>query len=365
MVDYSLIQPGKRPQVDLAGGFERAQLGHILGNKESLSPEMQQYGRIDPVAALKMQQGLGGKGKGMTDAQAYRYGREKELFGQAEKIATALDSLEADAIRIIQANPDVTVLGEKLSPLYTEMGRLRNAYNRVAKRKWESQASRYIDQRYAETKEGRAVGQDKRDDVKFAQETDRATIKAFLDRYKKKLSSLLNVGAALPWAARASKGDPLAAKNFMAALSRAGSDEALSDSERDLLEFADVGNKIEALVDKYVVTGQQFSAETLKGAYNSAANVMNKSGGEMDKLLDELSKSMKSQQGKNIVKNYKFNAKVPTITNWEAAFQGQGGDVAPAGTNVNQTNKNQTNKDPKTTTKVQKDAKKRVRSYGR
>lgn len=350
-LDYKILAGMKtleRPSVrtGIEQGLQdmyKARLQGVMNQELAGDPTMQAYSAMDPVAALKMMRGTG-DGRPMTEGQRKKYEMMQMKWdekmankAEADEVSNRIIELENQAVDVINSTPLVQ-LGGALSPIMKELYPARNLYQRRSGKPWQSSSTNLIDQKFKETKEGRAVSEDQRQDAKFAIDNDRQVIKSFVDRHRKTLSSLFNVEAALKWAKRAATGDPLAAKNFMAALSRAGSDEALSDSERDLLEFADVGNKIQALVDKYVVTGQQFSAATLQGAYNSAVQVMQESGASMNKMLQELKKKLGSSIGKNIIDTYIISTSVPSVGNFVNARQGQSGSGTGSNVNVNQSN---------------------------
>jgi hypothetical protein len=73
------------------------------------------------------------------------------------------------------------------------------------------------------------------------------------------------------FAEEAKLGNPVAIKNLIAATSRLGSNEALSDSELQLMLSGNIGDKFDAVVNRFIGTGTVFSAKDV----NSAIRTLN------------------------------------------------------------------------------------------
>lgn len=324
-------------------------LKSVMNQELAGDPTMQAYSAMDPVAALKMMRGSS-TGRPMTEGQRKKYEFMQKKWdekmankAEADEVSNRIIELENQAVDVINSTPLVQ-LGGALSPIMKELYPARNLYQRRSGKPWQSSSTNLIDQKFKETKEGRAVSEDRRQDVKFAEEQDKAIIKSFQDRYSKLFNAVKNVENALQWASQAAAGSPVAAKNFMAALSRAGSDEALSDSERDLLEYKDLGSMFEQGVDKLFISGRTFSAKTLKSAYESGVKVIRDGGGKLNKIIEDLinekTGKIKSNTGREMLRQMKVDTEniPPGGTFVSVDIGSTGGQGSGTNVNVNQSN---------------------------
>lgn len=114
------------------------------------------------------------------------------------------------------------------------------------------------------------------------------------------LSKLKNISS---FAEQAKLGNAMAIKNLIASTSRLGSNEALSDSELQLMLSGDVGTQFDSLINKYLGTGTIFSAKDVNNAIKVLNNYAVSNLDDIKKLANEKANDLVKTKGSNYTRS--------------------------------------------------------------
>jgi hypothetical protein len=113
------------------------------------------------------------------------------------------------------------------------------------------------------------------------------------------VANLLKLDNIASFAEQAKQGNPVAIKNLIAATSRLGSNEALSDSELQLMLSGNIGDKFDAVINRFVGTGTVFSSKDVNSAIKTLNSFANKNLEKYRKLARGKAVNINKQKPSN------------------------------------------------------------------
>ena len=206
---------------------------------------------VDPVLAGKEMGVFSSSSNKMTET-------DKKAKQRADASAIGLEAVElANTILTeLKANPNADI-----TEPFKSLNILKQKYFDITGVNLKDPSFALVDEYRKQRTDARAEskeGREQQGDVEKAIKTWR-TDNVIIQN----LSKLENIAS---FAEEAKAGNPVAIKNLIAATSRLGSNEALSDSELQLMLTQNVGDQFDTLINRLVGTGTVFSAKDVNSA---------------------------------------------------------------------------------------------------
>ena len=145
----------------------------------------------------------------------------------------------------------------------------------------------------------RIKAQEKKGSLEQAKSLDSA-INNWKKDNTKELETIKNAHKLRVFAEEAGRGNPVAIKNLMAASSKLGSDEALSDKEMEILVAGDIDAKWQSLINKAFGTGSSFGPDDVRNAISMVNRAMAKIMGSIGPVIEEDSQTLQEVWGGDI-----------------------------------------------------------------
>ena len=291
----SLLRASTRPQTGLVDAYgkgqQMARQENLMGSLASGAPRgevLSQLAYVDPLMA--------GREMGMFKTGA---GRETDAQRQQKRLADA-GPLRMEAVAL--ANKIRQSLSDPDYDPQDDFGK----YKLLESEYFTASNGKKLDvDLFTLTEEARKQGKFGMDQEKLGQERQQIADQD-ISKWRSEnvvvenLKKLDNISS---FAEQAKQGNPVAIKNLIAATSRLGSNEALSDSELQLMLTGNVGDKLEATINRLVGTGTIFSAKDV----DSAIKTLNSFANKNIKKYKELSKKKAEAINRQKKSSYTIN----------------------------------------------------------
>ena len=284
----SLLKASTRPQTGLVDAFQQGQQrgrqANLMGSLASGAPReqvLQDLSYVDPMLAGR-EMGVFTSGQAReTDAQ-----RQQKRLAQAGPLRMEAVAL-ANKIRQSLTNPDYDP--------QEDFGK----YKLLESEYFTASNGKKLDvDLFTLTEEARKQGKFGMDQGKFGQDKQKIADQD-IDKWRSNnvaIANLQKLDNIASFAEEAKRGNPVAIKNLIAATSRLGSNEALSDSELQLMLSGNIGDKFDAVVNRFIGTGTVFSAKDVNSAIKTLNSFAKKNIEKYTELAEEKAKSINRQK---------------------------------------------------------------------
>ena len=287
----SLLKASTRPQTGLVDAFQQGQQrgrqANLMGSLASGAPReqvLQDLSYVDPMLAGR-EMGIFKSGQAReTDAQ-----RQQKRLAQAGPLRMEAVAL-ANKIRQSLSNPDYDP--------QEDFGK----YKLLESEYFTASNGKKLDvDLFTLTEEARKQGKFGMDQSKFGQDKQKIADQD-IDKWRSNnvaVANLQKLDNIASFAEEAKLGNPVAIKNLIAATTRLGSNEALSDSELQLMLSGNIGDKFDAVVNRFIGTGTVFSAKDVNSAIKTLNSFAKKNLGKYKKLARGKAVNINKQKPSN------------------------------------------------------------------
>jgi len=210
---------------------------------------------VDPMQAgreMGMFQATGARGP--TDLD-----KKLDALAGAEEIGQQAVAKSNEIIALLNQDSNADV-----SALYQELSELKQSYFTKTTKELKLPVFDLVEQKLKQATNRRAESKESRDVTGLKQKT--------IKDFRKEWSGAIDIFKVIPkirsFAKEAKNGSQVGVQNLLKTISRMGSNEALSDSERDALALGDVGSKLDAFLNRFLGTGTSMSKNDVQSLLN-------------------------------------------------------------------------------------------------
>jgi len=305
------------PYYDAVNRQKMGRLGNIVGQQlASGSPDknlmLGELGQVDPLRAMQMAGMDQSKARGarpVTGNMALKIQRQKE----SEPLKLQANNIANTAVQKLMQDPyaDVTAEQLQINNLTSQIQTLGEGYSSPIKAKFDellkaqgaqlAQTKDVRDQeKFAQSKEEfrYRVSEDSEKDMQEAVKVWKADNKMIVDRAK-------TVPMLEGFIDEALAGNPVASKNLIAGVSRLGSNEALSDSELNIMLSGNISDQTNQMMEKLFGSGATVGKEDVKNAIATLRGLKPKINSHLNwatvQGLDNLRTTVKGYKDQEIV----------------------------------------------------------------
>ncbi len=305
------------PYYDAVNRQRMGRLGNIVGQElASGSPDknmmLGELGQIDPLKAMQMAGLDQSKVKGARPVTGNMEAKIR-MMKESEPLSIEANEISNQAIQKLLQDPYADVSSEtyQINNLAEKMKTLGRTYSSPIKAKFDK-LLKAQSAKLAQTKDERAgeqfaqkkeefryrVSEDAEKDMQEAVKTWKADNKMIVDRAK-------TVPMLEGFIDEALAGNPVASKNLIAGVSRLGSNEALSDSELNIMLSGNISDQTNQMMEKLFGSGATVGKEDVKNAIATLKGLKPKINSHLNwatvQGLDNLRTTVKGYKDEEII----------------------------------------------------------------